>query len=93
MPSIILDAISRWRVALTVFCLAGLSAGVVFRIATARGPSWLFFAVSAGVLALVVIDTWDQLRAVRAAGRNARQGPMPLLPTQPADLEGVPCAS
>ena len=51
--------------------LCALTGGVVFRIVTSRGPSWVFFAISAGVLALVAIDMWDKLRAVPAALRVA----------------------
>jgi hypothetical protein len=61
-----LDPTVRWRVALTVLLVSALTGGVIFRIVTARGPSWVFYAISAGVLALVAIDTWDKLRAARA---------------------------
>lgn len=57
------DVTPRWRIALTALLLCALTGGVVFRIVTSRGPSWVFFAISAGVLALVAIDTWDKLRA------------------------------
>lgn len=61
-----LDFIDRCRVALTVLLLSALTGGVIFRIVTSRGPSWVFYAISAGVLALVAIDMWDKLRAARA---------------------------
>jgi len=61
------DFTSRWRIALTTLLLCALTGGVVFRIVTSRGPSWVFFAISAGVLALIAIDMWDKLRAARAA--------------------------
>jgi len=60
-----LDPTVRWRVALTVLLVSALTGGVIFRIVTARGPSWVFYAISAGVLALVAIDMWDKLRAAR----------------------------
>lgn len=60
------DFSPRWRIALTTLLLCALTAGVVFRIVTSRGPSWVFFAISAGVLALVAIDMWAKLRAARA---------------------------
>jgi hypothetical protein len=63
------DSTPRWRIALTTLLLCALTGGVVFRIATSRGPSWVFFAISAGVLALVAIDMWDKLRAARPALR------------------------
>jgi hypothetical protein len=59
------DFVSRCRVALTALFLAALTGGVVFRIVTSRGPSWVFLALSAGVLALVAIDAWEQVRARR----------------------------
>ena len=68
------DFTPRWRIALTTLLLCALTGGVVFRIVTSRGPSWVFFAISAGVLALVVIDMWDKLRAVPAALRAAAPG-------------------
>ena len=61
-----LDFTGRWRVALTVLLVSALTGGVIFRIVTSRGPSWVFYAISAGVLALVAIDMWDKLRAARA---------------------------
>ena len=63
------DFTSKWRIALTTLLLCALTGGVVFRIVTSSGPSWVFFAISAGVLALVAIDMWDKLRAARAALR------------------------
>jgi len=60
-----LDVTGRWRVALTVLLVGALTGGVIFRIVTSRGPSWVFYAISAGVLALVAIDMWDKLRAAR----------------------------
>ncbi len=60
-----LDFTGRLRVALTVLLVGALTGGVIFRIMTSRGPSWVFYAISAGVLALVAIDTWDKLRAAR----------------------------
>jgi len=60
-----LDFIGKCRVAVTVLLLSALTGGVVFRIVTARGPSWVFYAISAGVLALVAIDMWDKLRDAR----------------------------
>jgi hypothetical protein len=62
-----LEFTDKWRVALTVLFVSTLTGGVVFRIATSRGPSWVFYAISAGVLALVALDLWDHLRAARAA--------------------------
>lgn len=76
-----LDVAGKWRVALTVLLVGALTGGVVFRIVTSRGPSWVFYAISAGVLALVAIDTWDKLGAARtllratADRRGALQGP------------------
>ena len=69
-----LDFIGKCRVAVTVLLLSALTGGVVFRIVTARGPSWVFYAISAGVLALVAVDLWDQFRArwPRAAGAVGR---------------------
>ena len=61
------DFTPRWRIALTTLLLCALTAGVVFRIVTSRGPSWVFLAIGAGVLALVAIDMWDKLRAARTA--------------------------
>jgi hypothetical protein len=63
------DFTPRWQIALTTLLLCALTGGVVFRIVTSRGPSWVFFAISAGVLALVAIDMWDKLSAARAALR------------------------
>jgi uncharacterized membrane protein YsdA (DUF1294 family) len=63
------DFTPRWRIASTTLLLCALTGGVVFRIVTSRGPSWVFFAISAGVLALVAIDMWDKLRAARTALR------------------------
>ena len=60
-----LDFIGKWRVAVTLLLVSALTGGVVFRIVTSRGPSWVFYAISAGVLALVAIDMWDKLRAAR----------------------------
>ena len=60
-----LDFTGKWRVALTVLLVGALTGGVIFRIVTSRGPSWIFYAISAGVLALVVIDMWDKLHAAR----------------------------
>jgi len=60
-----LDVAGKWRVTLTVLLVGALTGGVVFRIVTSRGPSWVFYAISAGVLALVAIDMWDKLRAAR----------------------------
>ena len=65
------DFTPRWRIALTTLLLCALTSGVVFRIVTSRGPSWVFFAISAGVLALVAIDMWDELSAERTAPRAA----------------------
>jgi hypothetical protein len=65
------DFTPRWRIALTTLLLCALTGGVVFRIVTSQGPSWVFFAISAGVLALVAIDMWDRLRAARAALQGA----------------------
>jgi uncharacterized protein (DUF58 family) len=59
----------KWRITLTVLLVSTLSGGVVFRIATSRGPSWVFYAISAGVLALVAVNLWDQFRAARVALR------------------------
>ena len=56
---------------MTTLLPCALTGGVIFRIVTSRGPSWVFFAISAGVLALVAIDMWDKLRAARAALRAA----------------------
>lgn len=61
------DFTSRWRIALTTLLLCALTGGVAFRIATSRGPSWVFLAIGAAVLALVAIDMWDKLRAARTA--------------------------
>ena len=61
------DFTPRWRIAFTALLLCALTGGVVFRIVTSRGPSWVFFAISAGVLALVAIDMWDKLRAAPQA--------------------------
>lgn len=61
------DLTDKWRIALTVLFVGTLTGGVVFRIATSRGPSWVFYAISAGVLALVAVDLWDHLRAARVA--------------------------
>ena len=64
-----LDFTGRWRVALTVLLVGALTGGVVFRIVTSRGPSWVFYAISAGVLALVAVNLWEQFRAARVALR------------------------
>lgn len=71
------DFTARWRIALTALLLCALTGGVVFRIVTSRGPSWVFFAISAGVLALVVIDTWDKLRAAAPSLEISTEQPKP----------------
>ncbi|MCE9657016.1 MAG: hypothetical protein K8R60_00525 [Burkholderiales bacterium] len=72
----------RWSVALTALLVGALTGGVVLRIVTMRGPSWFFYAISAGVLALLAIDAWDKLRDARARSRAAAcagAGTSPLL--------------
>ena len=65
---------ARLSVALTVLLVGALTGGVVFRIVTMRGPTWFFYAISAGVLALVAIDLWDKLRDARVRLRTAASG-------------------
>jgi hypothetical protein len=85
---------ARLSVALTVLLVGALTGGVVFRIVTMRGPTWFFYAISAGVLALVAIDLWDKLRDARvrlrtaASGHETSTGPESL-PSRPDELGTV----
>jgi high-affinity Fe2+/Pb2+ permease len=60
-----LDFDNKWRVAVAALLVSALTGGVVFRLVTSRGPSWVFYAISAGVLTLVAIDVWEHLHAAR----------------------------
>ena len=79
---------ARLSVALTVLLVGALTGGVVFRIVTMRGPTWFFYAISAGVLALVAIDLWDKLRDARVRLRTAASGHDAL--TGPESLSSSP---